>query len=750
MSEDKKLKIALISLHGLIRGENLELGRDEDTGGQTRYVLDLARALSADPGVERVDLITRQVVDERVSKDYAQLEEQIAEKAWIIRIPFGPKRYLGKTKLWPYLEVFVDQCLNYFRKTDRVPDVIHGHYADAGYGGGQLSRLLGIPFVFTGHSLGRVKRQRLLDAGVSREKAEARYSLSTRIEAEEFALETCSLICTSTRQEVKEQYEQYENYIPERMEVIPPGVDLGSFHPPEGEEAATDLEQDIRSFLREPDKPMIVAMARPDERKNLEMLVKVYGESPPMQRAANLVLVMGSRDDIRAMPPGQRTVLTNILTLIDTYGLYGQAAYPKRHRAEEVAPLYRRAARTRGVFVNPALTEPFGLTLLEAAASGLPIVATHDGGPSDIIANCKNGLLVDPLDPEAIRKAILHILIEPGAWDEFSRAGIENVHAHYSWQRHVQRYLRDVREVLKEADTPPQIIRGRQTRRLSQIDRLILTDIDNTLTGDDGAMQEFFRLIAEAPLHVGFGIATGRRYEEVMRMIHDLDIPRPEVLITSVGTEIYYGKNFTMDRSWHKHIGFRWEPERVREVLDGQPGFYRQPDHEQSAFKVSYQIDPAVSPKVNRIKRMLRENGLQAKVVLSHGMFLDVIPTRAGSGVSVRHIAYKWNFPLEHILAAGDSGNDEGMLSVNALGVVVGNYGPELEKLRKYPRVYFAQAPHAAGIIEGIRYYNFLDQITIPNDALTDPDKAANGNGSRGGNGNGSSGTASGPAETHA
>ena len=111
-------------------------------------------------------------------------------------------------------------------------------------------------------------------------------------------------------------------------------------------------------------------------------------------------------------------------------------------------------------------------------------------------------------------------------------------------------------------------------------------------------------------------------------------------------------------------------------------------------------------------------------MVLSHGMFLDVIPTRAGSGVSVRHIAYKWNFPLEHILVAGDSGNDEGMLSVNALGVVVGNYRPELEKLRKLPRVYFAQGHHAAGIIEGIRYYNFLDQITIPNEKPAEVEKA--------------------------
>jgi hypothetical protein len=111
-------------------------------------------------------------------------------------------------------------------------------------------------------------------------------------------------------------------------------------------------------------------------------------------------------------------------------------------------------------------------------------------------------------------------------------------------------------------------------------------------------MQEFFHLIAEAPLHVGFGIATGRRYEEVVRIMEELDIPQPEVLITAVGTEIYYGKNLTPDRSWQKHIDFRWEPERIREVLDGLDGFFRQPDHEQSAFKVSYQLDPAVAPKV--------------------------------------------------------------------------------------------------------------------------------------------------------
>ena len=722
MPDKRPLRIALISLHGLIRGENLELGRDEDTGGQTRYVLELARALAQSEDVERVDLITRQVVDDRVSDDYAQLEEPIAEKAYIVRIPFGPKRYLFKTKLWPYMEVFVDQCLNYFQRTRRVPDIIHGHYADAGYGGGQLARLLGIPFVFTGHSLGRVKRERLLESGLSPEKIESRYNISTRIEAEEYALETCSLICTSTHQEVKEQYEIYENYIPERMAVIPPGVDLHSFHPPRPGDPEPDVAASIHSFLHDPGKPLIVAMARPDERKNLEMLVRTYGESPPLRREANLVLIMGSRDDLRTMPVGQRAVLTNVLTLIDVYDLYGHVAYPKQHESDDVPEIYRMITRSRGVFVNPAMTEPFGLTLLEAAASGAPIVATNDGGPSDIIANCKNGMVVDPFDSKSIERALMHALIEPDQWETWSKAGLENVHIHYSWERHTERYLRDVREILKDAPSAPSVRRGRQTRRLPQVDRLIIADIDNTLTGDDDAMHEFFELIAQAEEHVGFGIATGRRYEDVLTLMEDYHIPQPEVLITSVGTEIYYGKNFTMDKSWQKHIDFRWEPEKIHEVLDDIDGLYLQDEHEQSTYKISYKADFSVAPNVRAIRRIMRENGIRAKTIISLGMFLDVLPSRAGSGLSIRHMAYKWDFPLHHILIAGDSGNDEDMLSGNTLGVVVGNYSEELEKLRKYPRVYFAKAHHAAGILEGIQYYNFLDAITIPNDRIPDPD----------------------------
>jgi len=724
MPEKDGLRFALISLHGLIRGENPELGRDEDTGGQTRYVLELARTLARQPGVGKVELITRQVIDSRVSDDYAKLEERIGDDVYIVRIPFGPKRYLSKTKLWPYLDVFVDQCLNYFRRTNRIPDVLHGHYADAGYAGGQLARLMGVPFVFTGHSLGRIKKERLIESGMPEDKIQKKYEISTRIEAEEFALDTCSLIVTSTHQEVKEQYERYEQYIPERMEVIPPGVDLTAFHPPDKDNDSadrTDLLDTIHRFLDTPDKPMIVAMARPDERKNLEMLVHTFGQSPELQRAANLILIMGCRDDIREMPSGQKQVLQNVLTLIDVYNLYGKVAYPKQHRPDEVTALYRAITRSRGIFINAAMTEPFGLTLLEAAASGVPIVATNDGGPTDIIGNCQNGILVNPFDRQDIEKALMRLLIEPETWQEFSERGLRNVHQHYSWDRHCERYLRDIKEIVEKFDDPQPVTAQRRIRRLRHLDRIIIADIDNTLTGDDDAMHRFFELITEAEDRIGFGIATGRRYEEVIKLMEEYGIPYPEVLITSVGTEIYYGKNHLPDRSWQNHIGYGWNREKARETLEEVDGLFYQTDDQQSYFKLSYEIDMKVAPSLAQIKKRLRQNRIKVKTILSHGMYLDIIPSRSGSGLSIRHMAFKWGMPMGHILVAGDSGNDEGMLSGNTLGVVVGNYSPELEKLRDYPRVYFAQAHHAAGIIEGIEYYNFLDHITIPNDKTNEP-----------------------------
>ena len=455
------LFIVLISVHGLIRGHDLELGRDADTGGQTKYVVELARALGERADVERVILLTRRVIDPLVSADYAEGVEPLSDKASIVRIECGEPKYLRKEMLWDTLENFSDNALAFLKTCPRMPDVIHSHYADAGYVGSRLSHQFGVLLVHTGHSLGRSKRKQLLAAGIKRGEIEDTYHISRRIEAEETTLGVAERVITSTQQEVEQQYGLYDYYQPERMRVIPPGTNLTQFFPPQGDEKQSSIAQELKRFLAQPNKPIILALSRPDPRKNIVSLVEAYGASPALQEKANLVIVAGNRDDIQEMEEGAGGVLNAILLAIDKYDLYGKVAYPKHHAPEEVALLYRLAAATRGVFVNPALTEPFGLTLIEAAACGLPIVVTEDGGPSDIIRNCENGRLINPLDKPAMAATILDTLTDRRAWSRLAKNGIAGVSRHYSWPAHVEKYLRVIRPLLEKSE-PVAAISGKR------------------------------------------------------------------------------------------------------------------------------------------------------------------------------------------------------------------------------------------------------------------------------------------------
>jgi sucrose-phosphate synthase len=110
------LYILLLNIHGLVRGRHLELGRDADTGGQTKYVLELAQALSRHRGIKRVDLMTRLLVDPQLSADYSQPQEALNEKATIARISCGVLEYLPKEELWDYLDNFADNAMDYLRE----------------------------------------------------------------------------------------------------------------------------------------------------------------------------------------------------------------------------------------------------------------------------------------------------------------------------------------------------------------------------------------------------------------------------------------------------------------------------------------------------------------------------------------------------------------------------------------------------------------------------------------------------------
>jgi sucrose-phosphate synthase len=708
-ADNNGLYLVLISVHGLVRGHNLELGRDSDTGGQTKYVIELARALAGHPDVERVDLLTRQVIDPKVDKTYAEREERLADNAYIIRIPCGPRRYLRKEVLWPYLDAFIDNAIQHIRHVGRTPDIIHSHYADAGWVGSRLCQILGIPLVHTGHSLGRVKKQRLLDSGLSEQSIERQYNIGQRIEAEEITLGNQVMVVASTSQEVEEQYSQYENYHAERMVVIAPGVDLERFHPPARGFRQPHIAKDINRFLADPKKPMIFALSRPDPRKNIHTLVQAYAENPDLRARANLVVVAGNRDDIQSLDKGAREVLQETLYMIDRYDLYGQMAFPKHHEPNDVPDLYRIAAHTRGVFINPALTEPFGLTLIEAAASGLPIFATNDGGPRDIISHCRNGSLIDPMDSDAMGEALLAGLKNRARWKQWSRNGIKGTKQHYTWEGHANKYIREVNRILgkRKRRGVPRMAKS----RLPSVHRLLVCDIDNTLLGDAEGLHALLERLDNSRKRVGFAVATGRRIESAVKVLKEWDVPTPDIFITSVGSEIHYGNSMAEDLGWQQQIDYRWNADKLHEALAEVPGLRLQPKADQRRFKLSYFVDPDKAPPIHKVRKLLRQKDLHAKLIYSHDLYLDLLPVRASKGLGVRYLAMRWNIPLESIMVAGDSGNDEEMLQGNTLGVVVNNYCAELEKLKGKDRVYFADGEYAWGILEGIEHYNFVGNI---------------------------------------
>jgi sucrose-phosphate synthase len=715
---EKKLYIQLYSIHGLIRGGNAELGRDADTGGQVKYVLELAEALSTDDRVEKVELVTRLITDKDVSEDYAQPVEKINDKFSIIRIRAGGGKYLRKELLWEHLEEFVDKSIKYIKSNGRLPDIIHSHYADAGYVCCELTKFFGIPLIHTGHSLGKDKYRKLLNEGMSEDEMEKRYKISYRIKVEEEIIHSADMIVTSTRQEIKKQYGEYDNTDTEKFRVIPPGVDIEKFYPyhekqfkdsDESEKWKAIIGEKLFRFFVDINKPMILSVCRPDKRKNISALITAYGEERKLQHKANLAIFAGIRKDIQEMPDNEREVLTEILLLMDKYNLYGRMAIPKRHDTEhEIPQLYRIAAQSGGIFVNAALVEPFGLTLIEAAASGIPVVATDDGGPRDIIENCRHGILVDVSDPRNISNALSKILSDKKLWEKFSENGIQNVKRYYTWEAHKETYLSVAAKVLKkrpvkrDAFAPIGI-------KLFSMEKFIVTDIDHTLLGDNESLDKFVKIVTSVNRQTGFAVATGRTIESTLNVLNENNVPIPDVIISSVGSEIYY--NFKRDliysKGWVAHISYQWQREKIISLLKDLRFLKMQEDTAQREFKISYYMEDN-SDDLQQVNDILIKNRIKANVIFSHGQFLDILPYRASKGKAIRYLAYRWNIPYENILVAGDSGNDEEMLKGELLGVVVANYSKELDKLKGRKRIYFAKRDYAGGIIDGIQHYNFL------------------------------------------
>ncbi|MFH7001932.1 HAD-IIB family hydrolase [Flavobacterium bizetiae] len=722
-----KLRISLINIHGLLKGSGLEIGRDADNGGQTKYVYELAEFLSQHENVEHVHVFTRLIDDPNLSPEYAVPIEIINDKLDIRRIPFLGKKYKAKEQLWDGLDTFVNGIVQHIKLHDIFPNWIHSHYGDAGYVASELSTILNIPFAHTGHSLGFHKKNKLLESGLNEEEIEKKYKFKQRIAAEEKTLELSEFIVTSTEQEI-ETYKPYKNFELGKYHAISPGIDTSKFVPYYHREQDSDKQMEeeqrkywvaetISKFLINPHKPFILALSRPDRHKNLHTLIEVYGKDKELQSIANLVIFAGIRKDISKMPESEKDVLTDLLLLMDKYDLYGKMAIPKKHDVEnEVSIIYRYAAEKRGVFVNLALHENFGLTVIESASSGLPVVVTKNGGPSEIIPTCQNGELVNPLDENEIKKALRNILTNENQWKYYSNNGAINIQKHYSWLSHVNQYVDLVNENLSLSSGSgikkqhyPNINIERLKRK---VEHLFVSDIDGTLIEpklNNPGLKELKEHLINRTDKMAFALASGRNLALVKQVIEEEQFPLPDFIICSVGTEIYYtnGKDYILDKGWAKFLAGRWKRDDIVNRLKEVPWLRLQEEEAQNPYKISYYYDQEKYDHEQLIS-VLGTGWYKVNIIPSHGEFLDFIPKRASKGNAIKFLCRKWSIPLSNVIAAGDSGNDIDMFRGSIKGIIVGNRSVELANYETTKSIYVAKDAASSGILEGLKHYKII------------------------------------------
>jgi len=173
-------------------------------------------------------------------------------------------------------------------------------------------------------------------------------------------------------------------------------------------------------------------MARFDVVKNLTGLVEWYGKNQRLRKMVNLVIVGGFFDPLKSKDREEMAEIRKMHDLVEKYRLRGQfrwiAAQTDRYRNGE---LYRFIADTKGAFVQPALYEAFGLTVIEAMNCGLPTFATNQGGPAEIIVDGISGFHIDPHNGEESSNKIADFFEKCSQdsthWNGISAAGLQRI-----------------------------------------------------------------------------------------------------------------------------------------------------------------------------------------------------------------------------------------------------------------------------------------------------------------------------------
>ncbi|XXG39245.1 hypothetical protein AAC387_Pa01g0255 [Persea americana] len=484
--------IVIFSIHGYF-GQEKVLGLP-DTGGQVVYILDQVRALEEEmllrikqQGLSvkpQILVVTRLIPEAKGTKCNQELEPVLNTKhSHILRVPFKTengdlRQWVSRFDIYPYLEQYAqDAAAKILDHLEGKLDLIIGNYTDGNLVASLMASKLGVTQGTIAHALEKTKYE---DSDLKWKELDPKYHFSCQFTADVISMNTTDFIITSTFQEIagsKDRPGQYEshgayslpglyrvvsgiNVFDPKFNIAAPGADqsvyfpytekqrrLTSFHP-EIEEllySKTDNNEHI-GFLSDRKKPIIFSMARLDTVKNITGLTEWYGKNKKLRNLVNLVIVGGFFDASKSKDREEMGEIKKMHSLIEKYQLKGQirwiAAQTDRNRNSE---LYRFIADSKGAFVQPALYEAFGLTVIEAMNCGLPTFATNQGGPAEIIIDGVSGFQIDPNNGEESSNKILNFFEkckqDSDYWTRISKGGLQRIEECYTWKIYANRVL---------------------------------------------------------------------------------------------------------------------------------------------------------------------------------------------------------------------------------------------------------------------------------------------------------------------
>jgi sucrose synthase len=489
-------RIVLVSPHGWFGQEGV-LGRP-DTGGQVVYVLDQAKSLEKQlqeditlAGLDvlgatpKIIILSRLIPNSDGTRCNQRLEKVYGtDSAVILRVPlreFNPnltQNWISRFEFWPYLETFaIDAEKELLAELSAKPDLIVGNYSDGNLVAFLLARRLKVIQCNIAHAL---EKSKYLFSNLYWQESDSNYHFSLQFTADLIAMNAANFIISSTYQEIvgtPESVGQYESYscftMPDlyhvvhgielfspKFNVVPPGVNEQVFFPytrveermmgdRDRLETILFTEEDPASVygtLDDPKKRPIFSMARLDKIKNLTGLAEIFGQSQELQAKCNLILVAGKLRVEETNDREEQDEIIKLYEIIDRYNLHGKIRWlGLRLSKSDSGELYRVICDRQGIFVQPALFEAFGLTILESMVSGLPTFGTQFGGPLEIIQDGVNGFYINPTHLEETAQKILEFVERceenSNYWYEISTRGIDRVYSTYTWKIHTNKLL---------------------------------------------------------------------------------------------------------------------------------------------------------------------------------------------------------------------------------------------------------------------------------------------------------------------